>query len=173
MNDLVAGWLVARGVLDAELCRALRGGESAPGAIVASADGGVARRSSVGWLEDASVSARLSEVVGALNTAHFHFEIEDHEILQVASYAPGDTYGWHIDLGPGAASRRKLSISVLLSDPSEFDGGQLEFGVEGCTAELGIGDAVIFPSYLRHRVAPVSRGLRRSVVGWFVGPPFR
>lgn len=172
-NDLVASWLVARGVLDPAACLALAGGVSGPGAVIPAADGGAVRRSSVAWVEDEAASARLEAVVRALNEEHFHFALDGREPLQLATYGPGDGYGWHVDLGPGPASRRKLSVSVLLCDPGAFSGGDLEFGVEGCSAELGLGDAVVFPSYLRHRVAPVAGGRRRSLVGWFTGPPFR
>jgi PKHD-type hydroxylase len=69
-----------------------------------------------------------------------------------------------------------LSISVQLSDPSEYEGGDLQFSLYGdrtVIAEKEQGTMVIFPSYMRHRVTPVTRGTRRSLVTWITGPPFR
>lgn len=65
-------------------------------------------------------------------------------------------------------------MTVLLSDAAEFDGGRFELGAHaGVEAPMQRGDAVVFPSYLRHRVTPVTRGVRVALVGWFTGPPFR
>ncbi len=179
-RDAVAGFLVAKGLLDADACAAVvaaaRAGGARAGSVVTSADdAGVVRRSSVAWLAEGDVARevtdRLLAVVRALNEDYFGFAIDGLEPLQVATYGDGDEYGWHVDLGPGAASRRKLSVSVLLTD--DFDGGAFELGVvDGVPVELGLGDAVLFPSYLRHRVAPVTRGERTSLVAWVTGPPF-
>jgi PKHD-type hydroxylase len=180
-RDAVAGFLVAKGLFDGPTCRnilAAAGDSAASGAVVGAAhDGAVVRRSEVRWLTVGDVARdatdRLLAVVRALSKDYFGFALDGAEALQVATYGEGDGYGWHIDLGPGAASRRKLSVTVLLTDPSEFDGGAFELGViEGVPVTLGLGDAVVFPSYLRHRVAPVTRGERTSLAAWITGPPF-
>ena len=68
---------------------------------------------------------------------------------------------------------RKISMTLLLNDPSEFEGGHLELMAPGKFAELKQGHAIIFASFLNHRVQPVTRGVRQSLVVWFGGKPFR
>ena len=82
---------------------------------------------------------------------------------------------WHYDLGErGFAARRKVSVTVQLSDPREYDGGDLELmdgtmGGGSTMAPAEQGCAAAFPSYLLHRVTPVTRGVRYVVVAWFAG----
>ena len=92
---------------------------------------------------------------------------------QIGTYETDGHYDWHPDLGSGNTSTRKLSLSVLLSDPAEYQGGDLEFrDLRGeCPRERGT--AIVFPSYLVHRVAPVTSGTRVSLVSWISGPPLR
>ena len=97
------------------------------------------------------------------------------EKIQYAEYHDADQgfYDWHIDVTP-TKSRRKLSIVVQLSDPSEYDGGELQIQtglLEPVTIGKTKGLAVVFPTYLLHRVTPVTRGVRRSLVCWIDGPP--
>jgi PKHD-type hydroxylase len=68
---------------------------------------------------------------------------------------------------------RKISMTLLLNDPSEFKGGDLELMGPGKFAELKQGHAIVFASFLNHRVAPVTEGVRQSLVVWFGGKPFR
>ncbi len=177
-HDAAAAFTVARRLLSAEDCErvlALARGAERGGVIEGAADAGTRRRSAVAWLQSSPESAWVLRRLEALRAATpFDVDIDGVEPLQVATYGPGDGYGWHIDLGPGPASRRKLSVSVLLSDRCDFVGGELELGADrGVSAGLQRGDAVVFPSYLRHRVRPVESGERRSLVAWFTGPPWR
>lgn len=84
---------------------------------------------------------------------------------------------WHNDLGAtGALRTRKLSLSILLNDPSEWTGGELDISMGRAVqplANVGAGHGVLFPSYVYHRVRPVTRGARYSVVAWFRGPAYR
>ena len=85
-------------------------------------------------------------------------------------------YDWHRDkLAKKKDPERKLSFSLLLSDPSTYEGGDLEVndGVPFVIPHKQQGDMIIFPSYLLHRVTPVTRGTRKSLVGWVSGPRFR
>lgn len=82
-----------------------------------------------------------------------------------------DGYVEHIDLGP-TTSLRKLSFSLLLSDPTSFDGGDLSFGSPLALARAQ-GTLTVFPSYLSHAVTPVTSGTRYAVVGFAIGPAFR
>jgi PKHD-type hydroxylase len=131
------------------------------------------RRSRVSFLTDTSpeskaLVARLTSVLLQVNERHFGFELDGAEPPQLAEYREGDGYRWHLDLGPGSASRRKLSASVQLSKPSNYSGGALEiFGSGAVDHEQGT--LAVFPSYLLHRVAPVERGVRKSLVVWATG----
>jgi PKHD-type hydroxylase len=80
-----------------------------------------------------------------------------------------------MDFGSGDISNRKLSITVQLSDPSEYEGGELQFMINQhiITAPKEKGTAIIFPSFALHRVTPVTKGARKSIVGWIGGPPYK
>ena len=91
-------------------------------------------------------------------------------------YGDGGHYDWHPDAeinGKNNGIIRKISMSVLLNDPSEFEGGDLEILTEGRKVSLQKGDAVFFASFLLHRVTPLTRGIRKSLVQWFTGPSFK
>ena len=82
-------------------------------------------------------------------------------------------YDWHFDYG-AAFSNRKISFSIQLSDPSEYEGGMLEIANMPPNEETRKkGTIILFPSYVRHRVTPVTRGTRYCIVGWVHGPHFK
>jgi PKHD-type hydroxylase len=94
--------------------------------------------------------------------------------LQYTVYGPGHKFDWHVDIGAGQASNRKLSITVQLSDEGGYEGGALQFiSAPDMAMPKGQGTAILFPSYLAHRVNDVTSGLRCSLVGWAAGVPFR
>lgn len=96
------------------------------------------------------------------------------DALQYTVYGAEEHFDWHLDLGPGSTSARKLSMSIQLSGPGDYDGGALEFISMPLHSEaLRRGTAIVFPSFLAHRVTPVTRGVRRSLVAWAYGPTFR
>jgi PKHD-type hydroxylase len=142
------------------------------------------RESKISWLgmkpELAPIWEKLSVAVAEVNRRFFHFDLTGfHEPIQLGLYT-GDTqghYDWHTDASPDDTHvPRKLSLSMLLSDPSEFEGG--EFQVKACndiaqTLDTQKGRAWFFPAYTLHRVAPVTKGVRRSLVLWVGGPAFR
>lgn len=148
------------------------------GTVDARADSGdPIRQSTVRFLySDAErdwMFARLDNAVLRLNRA-FDFELQGFfEGVQVASYGEGGHYGWHMDIGPDAFSTRKLSLSVQLSPETDYDGGELEFLVGNDVAQRAQGTLIAFPSFLVHRVRPVTRGTRWSLVSWVAGPAFR
>lgn len=117
---------------------------------------------------------RLEEIILDLNN-EYKFELSGfQESLQVAEYAsPGGHYSWHSDIGTGKFSNRKLSMSVQLSDASDYEGGELEFLDSAAPAPKEIGSLIVFPSYLQHRVKPVTSGVRKSMVCWVAGPAFK
>ena len=100
------------------------------------------------------------------------------ELIQYTEYLAEDNghYTWHQDIGPGMASLRKVSLTVQLSEPTEYEGGDLEISQGGTSiikTERGAGVVMIFPSYMMHRVTPVTKGKRRSFVLWVGGQHYR
>ena len=113
-----------------------------------------------------------------VNGNHFGFEgMTITEPAQFTAYPKGGFYDWHMDAEVNCMYEppvRKISMTILLSNPSEFEGGDLEFMTEGNKPpNLIQGQAIFFCSLLRHRVAKVKKGIRRSLVMWFGGPPFK
>ena len=90
-------------------------------------------------------------------------------------YEDGGHYDWHMDVGNFPENHRKISITIQLSNPDDYDGGDLEFwlGKVPTKAPREQAFAVLFPSYLMHRVTPITRGVRKSLVIWVGGDTFR
>ena len=112
------------------------------------------------------------------NGNHFGYEgMEISEPAQFTEYPKGGFYDWHMDAdvnGQHEPPVRKISMTILLSPQHEFEGGDLEFMSESNKPpQLMQGQAIYFCSLLRHRVAKVKKGIRRSLVMWFGGPPFK
>ena len=111
------------------------------------------------------------------NNNHFGFEgMRLTEIAQFTHYLTDGFYDWHMDSdihGKHQPPVRKISMTLLLSDPSTFEGGELEIMSKGKTAKLKQGQAIFFASWLQHRVKPVTKGERKSLVMWFGGPSFK
>ena len=119
----------------------------------------------------------LNKFIQQANENHFGFgDIRVTEQAQFTEYPEGGFYDWHMDCDVNMQHEppvRKISMTLLLNDPSEFEGGDLELMAPGRYAELKQGHAIIFASFLNHRVNPVTRGMRQSLVVWFGGKPFR
>lgn len=141
------------------------------------------RRARIAWLDDAAgadwVTDRLARGFADANRAAFDFAIESFdERAQVARYDGSEQGGfdWHSDVGDGPlARRRKLTVVVQLSDPADYEGGALEINGDGrpVAAARAQGDAIAFPAFALHRVAPVTKGVRWSLTLWAHGPAFR
>lgn len=82
---------------------------------------------------------------------------------------------WHVDLGQGVNSSRKLAFTIQLSEPDSYEGGELSFHNMDLDKAVvrQIGNMTIFPTYWLHQVSPVTRGVRYAIVGWVHGPSFR
>lgn len=120
------------------------------------------------WIFD-----RLEDEVHKANQT-YGFEIDGFfEGFQIARYAAGGHYTWHMDIGNAGLSLRKLSMTVQLSDAGDYTGGDLKHIVATRPASREIGSLTIFPSYLLHVVDPVLSGVRYSLVAWVSGTPFR
>jgi PKHD-type hydroxylase len=140
------------------------------------------RRSEVFWLEeDAStlpIFQLVAQFVQKANAQVFGFDLTGFgEPFQVATYRGEDSgfYGWHVDIGAGRLAQRKLSLVIPLTDPSAYEGGELQLfhDHDPVTVAMPLGRIVAFPSYVLHRVTPVTRGVRRTLAIWVSGPPYR
>lgn len=110
------------------------------------------------------------------NATRYAFDLSGYQQpLQLTKYQEGDFFDWHLDFAAGPVSHRKLSITVQLSDPDSYEGGDLQFQINQnrVDAPRTRGTVVVFPSFILHRVTPVTRGERMSIVGWISGPPYR
>lgn len=119
---------------------------------------------------------RIAGIAAQMNFDRYRFDILGiYEPLQLAEYGVGDFFEWHMDFGPGESSCRKLSVTVQLSDPDSYKGGDLQFMVNDkpVDAPRQRGSVTVFPSFVLHRVTPVTQGSRRSIVGWISGLPYR
>jgi len=128
------------------------------------------------WLYD-----KLAGYITTANNSLWKFDLKSiPEQIQFTEYYATENghYTWHQDIGPGILSKRKISITVQLSDPSEYEGGNLEMWSGGhessvTTAHKGAGSVFIFPSYMMHRVTPVTKGVRKSFVLWVGGSHYK
>jgi PKHD-type hydroxylase len=179
-----------------ELCEgaeeeeALTGGSSKPNPRI--------RKNKVSWHDSPELYSMLGPMVRNINTAAgWNYEITAIEPAQFTTYYGDEShYDWHTDTlvadqalspgasGPLAGTVRKLSLSVQLSASNEYDGGEFQFLVSGAQASgqgefvssnvdlvsRASGAGVAFPSFTYHRVTPVTRGVRKSLVCWFRGP---
>jgi PKHD-type hydroxylase len=113
----------------------------------------------------------------ANQSAGWNYLLTSQEKTQLGRYKSSDNgyYDWHMDAGiPRDGIQRKLSISILLSDPSDFEGGELQFkNLEDYKVLTKRGSIIVFPSFIEHRVTPVTKGVRYSAVTWASGPAFR
>jgi|TARA_R100000081_G_C4751731_1_gene134772 PKHD-type hydroxylase len=140
------------------------------------------RSSKVRWIPFPQVNPRykyiyskIQELVVEINS-QLQFEILGlGENIQFGVYEKNDHYDWHMDVGPNQQSIRKFSMSILLNHPSEFEGGDLVFktGRGEEKKPMSLGDVVFFPSYFLHKVEPITKGIRKSLVVWVSGNPYR
>ncbi len=149
------------------------------------------RENEIVWIKDQWVYDIIWPYMAkANNIAGWKYDIHSSEDIQISRYKEGDYYSWHKDgkgdhlststeKNPILLGRvRKLSMSILLND--DFEGGDFQFthySKEKCdihTPELNkAGSIIVFPSDTEHRVKPVTKGIRYSLVAWFLGSPFR
>tara|TARA_B100000287_G_scaffold242662_1_gene228113 strand:+ start:1354 stop:1935 length:582 start_codon:yes stop_codon:yes gene_type:complete len=138
------------------------------------------RTSHISWIpftKTPEMYKDIEKVMKATNGNHFGFDgMQITEMAQYTEYPEGGFYDWHIDSDTHFVhepSVRKISMTLLLSPDNEFEGGDLEIMTEGQAAKLKQGHAIFFASFIRHRVTPVIRGNRKSLVMWFGGTPLR
>jgi len=149
------------------------------------------RKSDVVWLDEKWVRDLVLPYMWEANKeAGWDFDIDEIDRVQLTRYKVGEFYDWHCDGmsdtiagikrlgGVGEGKVRKLSMSILLND--NYEGG--EFQYSDYTEEVvshniipskKIGTIVIFPSFKEHRILSVTKGIKYSLVTWFLGPPFK
>jgi PKHD-type hydroxylase len=134
------------------------------------------RKTKVGWTEEPELMQMAAHFFKLSNRDAFNVDIDYLPPLQFGEYSQDDFYDWHYDVNwdHNGPYDRKLSFCLQLNDPSTYDGGVFEFReVEHPYRFREQGSVLIFPSYLTHRVTPVTRGVRNSLVGWIEGPRWR
>ena len=161
------------------------------------------RKSNVVWMNDRWIYKEIQPYVNMANaSAGWNFDWDWSESCQFTKYGVGQYYGWHCDSWDKPYSRppladgtrpidhgkiRKLSVTISLSHPDEYVGGNLEFdfrnqvdwdrnkkaAIHSCDGIRPRGSIIVFPSFVWHRVAPVTKGTRYSLVIWNLGYPFR
>ena len=138
------------------------------------------RTSHISWIPFKKMTHMYKDIERMMKTTngnHFGFDgMQINELAQYTEYPEGGFYEWHTDNDVNMQYEppvRKISMTLLLSPESEFEGGDLELMSEGKIAKLKQGHAVFFASFIRHRVTPVIRGRRQSLVMWFGGTPFK
>jgi PKHD-type hydroxylase len=138
------------------------------------------RTSHISWIPFKKMQPmykKIEQMMKATNGNHFGFDgMQITEMAQYTEYPEGGFYEWHVDNDVNCGHEppvRKISMTCLLSPESEFEGGDLELMAEGKIAKLKQGHAIFFASFIRHRVKPVTRGRRQSLVMWFGGTPFK
>lgn len=151
------------------------------------------RDSNIVWLSDRWIYKEIQPYIHQANRlAGWNFDWSFSEACQFTKYGPGQHYGAHCDSweapydnpsNPDTHGKiRKLSVTCSLSDPSEYEGGELEFQFRNqddptpkkkCVEILPRGSICVFPSFVWHEVKPVTKGIRYSLVIWSLGYPFR
>lgn len=139
------------------------------------------RRSNIAWIgtkEMPWLAQRILDTVGEVNNDYFNFELDGmFEMTQYTTYDGSEKgfYDIHMDYTLSTNSARKLSIVILLTDQNEYSGGEIEVhgGKSPDVWKISKGDAIIFPSFMLHKVRPVDSGHRISLVQWVHGPEFR
>ena len=138
------------------------------------------RTSHISWIPFKKMQPmykKIEQIMKATNGNNFGFDgMQITEMAQYTEYPEGGFYDWHTDNDVNCQNEppvRKISMTCLLSPENEFEGGDLELMREGKIAKIKQGHAIFFASFIRHRVAPVTRGNRKSLVMWFGGTPFK
>tara|TARA_R110000851_G_scaffold143179_1_gene282073 strand:+ start:117 stop:686 length:570 start_codon:yes stop_codon:yes gene_type:complete len=137
------------------------------------------RKSTINWIPFDKMQLVYNDInsfIQKTNKNHFGFnDVEITEMAQVSEYSKGNFYNWHTDTSIDMDKEpavRKLSMTLLLNNPNEFEGGDLQIAGKVINP-MKQGHATIFASFLQHQITPVTKGVRRSLVMWFGGEPFK
>ena len=113
-----------------------------------------------------------------VNEKYYEYDLKDIFEFQLIKYYVGGNYNWHCDYGvsPVRGSVRKLSMSIHLTDPKEYEGGELNlinYSNYPIMVNNNLGSIIVFDSKVPHKVWPVTWGRRIALVGWANGPKLR
>ena len=140
------------------------------------------------FISNKKLDKLFRKMISDYNTHYsgWNYDIHFLEAIQLSHYSEGNFYDWHVDtlakpiINNDVSYNRKISATVWLNDPEEYEGGEFDIEIKGPredirydTLKLPKGSIVIFPSDRWHRVRPVTSGVRKSLVIWFQGPSFR
>lgn len=141
------------------------------------------RRTKVGWLnfdqQNLHIWDKVSRVFAEVNSRFFHAHVTGcYEYMQMTAYYGQENgkYDWHMDMCPqDTLIPRKLAMVLMLSDSSEYEGGefQIKVGEKNEVLETKKGRAWFMPSYILHRVTPVTKGVRKTAVVWAGGDQWK
>ncbi len=118
------------------------------------------------------IFTRLRRLAHEANQQAFRFRLMNLMSVDVLEYGKDGFFDWHTDIGGGEYSTRKLTLVTALTPPDQYTGGDLNFADGGEAIRLPQGTTAIFPSYLVHKVYPVTGGLRHTLVSFIHGPAF-
>jgi PKHD-type hydroxylase len=178
-------WQLWRAALDAETCSAivkdLLNYPVENGTVFKENVPSEYRKSKIRWVNDnQQIKSLLWSYIQEANRNAFGVDVTDVCNIQFTEYNASykGRYDWHhdIDWTQNKGFDRKLSIVVQLTDGNSYEGGNLEFDEVQNPHTFQLrkqGTVIVFPSYLRHRVTPVTSGIRHSLVAWFEGPRWR
>ena len=128
-----------------------------------------------------AATAMAQLIAFANSSVGWNYDVSNPENPQFAAYGVGEHYDWHVDCCTRGDTVRKITAVLQLDETDDYAGGDLEFRrleepderLDGPPELRDQGTVVVFPSYLVHRVTPVTRGTRRSLAMWMTGPRFR
>ena len=151
-----------------------------------------ARDCKVAWINEKWIYDIINPFIHTANkNAGWNFQFDWNETSQFTTYGKGDYYGWHIDQSDTPKKDknknfdgkiRKLSLTLQLTDPSQYEGGNLQLKwlsqdakIKTVTIKEGqkCGTIIIFPSFIFHRITPITKGTRQSLVNWSLGDVFK
>lgn len=120
---------------------------------------------------------KMKSFISRINYDKYQFDLDNIQALQYGKYQSNGHYKWHIDSGPNLPVHRKLTFIVALSDVDSYEGGELLLNISGDpenahSMKIEKGDIIVFPSFVPHKVAPVTSGVRLTLVTWATGPKF-
>jgi PKHD-type hydroxylase len=119
---------------------------------------------------------RITGAIVSINRQFWNFDLRRIETLQYSEYGVGQFYRPHIDMMYQAPNNaiRKLSFTIQLTDPEEYEGGDVIIkSGDNAPIHKNKGTIIFFPSYTLHEVEPVTKGTRHALVGWITGPMFK
>lgn len=137
------------------------------------------RDSDISWLSRTRESEwlffKFHDLVGEVNHDCFMYDIDGFESFQYTRYKKSQHYSWHFDAFTQYTTwERKISAVIVLTEPNKYEGGELQVVTNGnieqpMTFKPPAGSVVFFASWMPHRVAPVQKGVRKSLVAWIMG----